>query len=59
MRQNRLIHATSTYKDSFPNYSNYYLDDIDNKTVEKYDFLHTKMLNMSFINSMAIYFLTG
>ena len=48
MRQNRLIHATLTYKDSFPNYSNYYLDDIDNETVEKYDFFAHKNVKYLF-----------
>ena len=48
MRQNRLIHATLTYKDSFPNYSNYYLDDIDNETVEKCDFFAHKNVKYLF-----------
>ena len=34
----QVIHATLTNKDSFSNYLKHFLDDIDNKTVEKFDF---------------------
>ena len=34
--------ATLIYKDSFPNYLKYFLDDIDNKTVKKIDFFPHK-----------------
>ena len=37
------IHATLTYKDSFSNYLKYFLDDVDNETVENSTFLHTKI----------------
>ena len=36
------IHATLTYKDSFLNYLKYFLDDVDNETVEKFDFFAHK-----------------
>ena len=55
----QIIHATLTYKDSFSNYLKYFLDDPDNETVKKFDFLHTKMLSISFINSTIICFLVG
>ena len=37
------IHATLTYKDSFSNYLKYFLDDVDNETVENSTFLRTKI----------------
>ena len=53
------IHTTLTYRDSSSNYLKYFFDGLDNETVEKFDFFHTKMLNISFINLTVIYFLTG
>ena len=44
----QIIHATLTYKDSFSNYSNYYLHDIDNETVEKFDFFAHKNVKYLF-----------
>ena len=38
----QIVNATLTYKDSFLNYSKYFLDDIDNETVEKFDFFTHK-----------------
>ena len=55
----QVIRATLTYKECFSDYLKYFLVDVDNETVEKFDFLHTKMLHISFINSTTIYFLTG
>ena len=34
----QIIHATLTYRDSFSNYLKYFLDDLDNENVEKFDF---------------------
>ena len=34
----QVIHATLTYKHSFSNHLKYFLDDVDNKTVEIFDF---------------------
>ena len=55
----QIIHASLTYRDSVSNYLKNFLDDLDNETAEKFDLLHTKMLNIFFINSTTIYFLTG
>ena len=38
----QVIHATLTYKDSFSNYLNYFLDHVDNETAEKFDFFSHK-----------------
>ena len=43
----QIVNATLTYKDSFLNYSKYFLDDIDNETVEKFDFFTHK--NIKFL----------
>ena len=42
------IHATLTYKDSFLNYLKYFLDDVDNETVEKFDFFAHKNVKYLF-----------
>ena len=33
----QIIHFTLTYRDSFSNYLEYFLDDLDNETVKKFD----------------------
>ena len=38
----QIIHTTLTYIDSFSNYLKYFLDGLDNKTVEKFDFFPQK-----------------
>ena len=48
-----------TQKDSCSNYLKYFLDDLIMKLLKNLTFSHTKMLNISFINSTIIYFLTG
>ena len=55
----QVIHATLTYKDSFSNYLKYFLDDVDNETVEKFDFFAHKNVKYLFYKSTTIYFLTG
>ena len=42
----QVIHATLTYKDSFSNYLKHFLDDADNKTVEKLDFAHKNVKDL-------------
>ena len=44
----QVVHATLTYKDSFPNYLKYFLDDINNETVEKFDFFTNKNVKYLF-----------
>ena len=44
----QVIHTTLTYKDSFSNYLKYFLDDLDNETVEKFDFFAYKNVNCPF-----------
>ena len=44
----QIIHATLTYKDSFSNYFKYFLDDLDNETVEKFDLFAYKNVNYLF-----------
>ena len=38
----KIIHVTLRYKDSFSNYLKYFFDDVDNETVEKFDFFAHK-----------------
>ena len=38
----QIIHATLPYSDSFSNYLKYFLDDLDNETVKKFDFFEHK-----------------
>ena len=44
----QIIHATLTYRDSFSNYLKYFLDDLDNETVEKFDFFAYKNVKYLF-----------
>ena len=44
----QVVHATLTYKDSFPNYLKYFLDDINNETVEKFEFFTNKNVKYLF-----------
>ena len=44
----QVIHATLTNKDFFWNYLKYFLDDIDNETVKKFDFFAHKNVNYLF-----------
>ena len=48
MRQKMIIHATLTNKNYFSNYLRHFLGDIDAETVDKFDFLQTKALNIVF-----------
>ena len=48
----KIIHATLTYTDAFSNYIKYFLDNIDAETVDKFNFLSTKMLNIFFTDSV-------
>ena len=43
----QIVNANLTYKDSFINYSKYFFDDMDNETVEKFDFFIHK--NIKFL----------
>ena len=43
----QIVNANLIYKDSFINYSKYFFDDIDNETVEKFDFFIHK--NIKFL----------
>ena len=42
------IHGTLTYRDSLSNYVKYFLDDLDNETVEKFDFFAYKNVKYLF-----------
>ena len=53
----QVIHATLTNKDSFSNYFKHFLDDIDNKTVEKFDFFAHE--NVKYLFNKFNDFLTG
>ena len=55
----QVIHATLAYNESFLNYLKYFLDDVDNETVKKFDFFVHKNVKYLFINSKTIYFLAG
>ena len=44
----QIMHATLTYKDSFSNYLKYFLDDLENESVEKFDFFAHKSLKYLF-----------
>ena len=44
----QITHATLTYKDYFSNYLKYFLDDIDNETVEKFDIFEHKNVKYLF-----------
>ena len=44
----QIIHATLTYKNSFSNYLKYFLDDIGNETVERFDFFAHKKVEYRF-----------
>ena len=44
----QVIHTTLTYKDSFSNYLKYFLDDVDNETVKKFDFFAHKNVKYLF-----------
>ena len=44
----QVIHATLAYNDSFLNYLKYFLDDVDNKTVKKFDFFVHKNVKYLF-----------
>ena len=46
----QVIQTALTYKDSFSNYLKYFPDDVIKKPSKNLTFLHTKMLNISFIN---------
>ena len=48
MKKKQIIHATLTYKYSFSNYLKYFLDEIDNETVERFDFLAHKNVKYLF-----------
>ena len=44
----QVIHATLTYKYSFSNYLKYFVDDLDNETVKKFDFFADKHVKYLF-----------
>ena len=44
----QVIHATLAYNDSFLNYLKYFLDDVDNETVKKFDFFVHKNVKYLF-----------
>ena len=44
----QIIHATLTYRDSFSSYLKYFLYDLDNKTLEKFDFFTHKNVKYLF-----------
>ena len=44
----QIIHATLTYRDSFSNYLKYFLDDLDNETVKKFDLFAHKNVKYLF-----------
>ena len=44
----QVIHTTLIYKDSFSNYLKYFLDDVDNETVKKFDFFAHKNVKYLF-----------
>ena len=44
----QIIHTTLTYRDSFSNCLKYFLDDIDNKAVKKFDFFAYKNVKYLF-----------
>ena len=44
----QVVHAALTYKDSFSNYLKYFLDDVDNETIEKFDFFAHKNVKYLF-----------
>ena len=44
----QMIHATLTYRDSFSNYLKYFLDDLDNETVKKFDLFAHKNVKYLF-----------
>ena len=43
-----VVHPTLTYKDYFSNYLKYFLDDVDNETVEKSEFFAHKNVKYLF-----------
>ena len=44
----QVVHAALTYKDYFSNYLKYFLDDVDNETIEKFDFFANKNVKYLF-----------
>ena len=50
-------YTTLSYSATFSNYIRNFLDDIDHKAVDKYDFFTNKMLNIYFIDLMTSFFL--
>ena len=44
----QVIHATLAYNESFLNYLKYFLDDVDNETVKKFDFFVHKNVKYLF-----------
>ena len=53
----KIIHAALTYTDSFSSFIKCFLDDIDAETVDKFDFLSTKVLNIFYTDSKIICYL--
>ena len=56
-KKKKKIRTNLTYKDSFSNDVKYFLNDIDAKTMDKFDFLRTKILDVSSTNLMTICYL--
>ena len=55
----KVIHATLRYKDFFSNYLKYFLDDIDNETVKKFDFFAHKNVKYLFYKFSSYLLFSG